>query len=295
MKRLSFFLLALAALLSGCARSALSNLTPQRLPENPSGIYTFTLSSGVDLHRVVAGSMKAEIVINGRATPMNQAADSPTLFDFDFRMPPGQTEVRYFYKLIYQTNEAGIIRDYEETSPLYSAFLVNRYVLSLESDRGPVGATIAVVGRGFSPYDTVVLGDTEAPTRYFSPNSLQFTVPTVEGGRRYDVYLRTGTGDLLIGSFRVDASTLQVLPSSLELVSGGRTLLVFSTPKEAPSNGLSISVVTNVPASIIMPEVIIPAGARSVSVTVEGGVAGTGTVVASAPGYQEVSIPVIVR
>ena len=33
------------AFLAGCATMSLTNLTPSSLPENPSGIYTFTLSA----------------------------------------------------------------------------------------------------------------------------------------------------------------------------------------------------------------------------------------------------------
>lgn len=291
----SLTLVGLLALLSGCSQTALSNLTPQRLPENPSGIYTFTLGTGVDRNKVVDGTMKAEMVVNGQTMPMRAADASSSLYELDFRMPPGQTEVRYFYQLSYQSRNNGITRDHEEKSELYTSQLVNRYVLSLESDRGPVGATIAVVGRGFSQYDTIVVGDREATTRYFSPNSLQFTVPAVEGGKRYDVFLRTGNGDLLVGSFLVDASALQVLPAAVDVTSGGKALVVFSVDHEAPAGGLPVDIKTDIPASVIMPEVMIPEGSRSVSVTLEGGPAGSGKLVAAAPGYQSVTVPVTVR
>ena len=296
MKKVSLgIILVIVSLLAGCSGTALSNLTPSRLPENPSGIYTFTLSSGVNYTHVVSGTMKAEMVVNGQNIPMQLAGGSNTLFDLDFKMPPGQTEIRYFYHLAYQTNENGIIRDHDERSEIYTAQLVNRYVSSLESERGPVGATIGVMGRGFSQYDTLVVGNKEAVTRYFSPNSLQFTVPAIEGGKRYDVYLRTGNGDLLVGSFLVDASPLQVLPNSLDIISGGKSLLVFSIDNEAPVGGLPVAVKTDIPASVIMPEVVIPEGARSVSVSIEAGRPATGKLVASAPGYQSVTVPVTVR
>ncbi len=291
----SLTFLGVLALLTGCSQTTLSNLTPQRLPENPSGIYTFTMSSGVDQNKVVDDTLKAEMVVNGQPLRMFPVAGSASLYELDFRMPPGQSEVRYFYQMSYQTRDSGLVRDHEEKSQLYTSQLVNRYVLSLESDRGPVGATIAVVGRGFSQYDTIVVGDKEASTRYFSPNSLQFTVPAVAGGKRYDVYLRTGNGDLLVGSFLVDASALQVLPASLDILSGGKALLVFSVDHEAPVGGLPVDVKTDIPGSVIMPEVSIPEGSRSVSITVQGGPAASGKIVASAPGYQSVTLPVTVR
>jgi hypothetical protein len=291
----ALFVGGVALVMSGCSETLLSNLTPQRLPQNPSGIYTFTMASNVDRSHLVEGSTQAKLIINGQEIPLKSTDASSVLYDADFRMPAGQTEVRYFYKLAYQTNQDNILRDFEVSSPLYTSRLVNRYVLSLESDRGPVGATIAVMGRGFSQYDTIVIGSTEATTRYFSPNSLQFTVPAVEAGKSYDVYLRTGNGDMLVGSFLVDASRLQVLPESLDLTSGGKTLMVFSVDNEAPEGGLPITVKTDIPASVIMPEVSIPAGARSASVTVEAGPAASGKMVVSAPGYAPADISVQIK
>jgi len=287
--------LLIGLLLSGCSRTVLSNLTPQHLPQNPSGIYTFTLANNADRHRIDSDTVRAEMVVNGEVIPMKPVVRGGSLYEVDFRMPAGQTEVRYFYRLSYDVNNRGLIQKKEYVSDLQTSRLVNRYVLSLESERGPVGATIAVMGRGFSQYDTIVVGATEAPTRYFSSNALQFTVPAVEGGRTYDVYLRTGNGDLLVGSFTVDASTLQVLPGSVDIASGQSTILVFSIDNEAPPGGLPVEVVTNVPESIVMPEVVIPSGGRSISVTVEGASPDTGKLVARAAGYKEVEIPVSVR
>jgi hypothetical protein len=165
-----------AAFLAGCSQTALSNLTPERLPQNPSGIYTFSMSTNVDRQHLVPESMKASMVINGEEVPMSAASTSGKLFDADFRMPAGQTEVRYFYKLAYRTNEMDFLRDHDCSSPVYTTFLVNRYVLSLERT-GPVGATMSVMGRGFSQYDQSMLVRRGPQTRYFSPNSCSLPLP----------------------------------------------------------------------------------------------------------------------
>lgn len=288
-------MLLLGLLFSGCSRTVLSNLTPQHLPQNPSGIYTFTLANNANRHNIDPDSVKAEMVVNGEPIPMRNVSQNGSLYEVDFRMPSGQTEVRYFYRVSYDTYHKGLKRNKEYISDLQTSRLVNRYVLSLESERGPVGATIAVMGRGFSQYDTIVVGQTEAPTRYFSSNALQFTIPAVDGGRTYDVYLRTGNGDLLVGSFTVDASTLQVLPSAIDIATGQSAIVVFSIDNEAPAGGLPVEVVTDVPDAIIMPEVVIPSGGRSISVTIQGATPAEGRMVARAPGYEEVEVPVTVR
>ena len=52
---------------------------------------------------------------------------------------------------------------------------------------------------------------------------------------------------------------------------------------------------TDIPESIIMPEVFIPEGARSVNVPVEGGIPGVGKLFVEVPGLKTVVIPVVVR
>jgi hypothetical protein len=69
---------------------------------------------------------------------------------------------------------------------------------------------------------------------------------------------------------------------------------VFTIPAEAPAGGLVLDITTDVPASVIMPEVLIPAGARSVNVVVEGGKPGSGTIYVRAPGFGEASVAITV-
>lgn len=106
--------------------------------------------------------------------------------------------------------------------------------------------------------------------------------------------LRSGQDTVVVGSFRIDQSALRVAPGSLALVPGESAVLVFSVPFAAPEGGLPIPVSTDIPESIIMPEVVIPAGSRSVSVPVEGGQPGEGGLFTEAAGMTPVTIPVTV-
>ncbi len=72
-------------------------------------------------------------------------------------------------------------------------------------------------------------------------------------------------------------------------------MLVFSVNATAPEGGLYIDVTTDSPESIVMPEVIIPQGARSVNVPVEAGSAGSGRLFIEMSGYNKVTVPVTVR
>ena len=96
----------------------------------------------------------------------------------------------------------------------------------------------------------------------------------------------------MVGSFRVDPSEMQVLPASVSVVTGERSTLIFSIAAEAPAGGLPVNITTDIPESIILPEVLVPEGGKSTSVALEGGLPGIGVLVIQADGYAPLEIPV---
>ena len=74
------------------------------------------------------------------------------------------------------------------------------------------------------------------------------------------------------------------------VVATGLALLAMG----AYPGGTLLDVTTDVPESVIMPEVVIPQGQTYVSVTVEGGKTGTGNLFLKGFGSGEVTIPVTV-
>ncbi len=294
MKAKLLFLTSLlaAALIGGGCTNNVSNLTPENLPQNSSGIYTITVKGKIAESNVVAGSQKCTITIDGTAREMTRSAFSKDMWTYDYIIPEGQDQARYFYVIEYDVKNRGIVTHRERKSPLQRLFLANRYVVSIEADRGVVGAKVSVTGRGFTRMDKIVVGGTAAPTQFISPQVLVFTVPAVQANQDYYVELQTTTGNLAIGKFRVDPSVLRVTPAELELVQGKRSMIVFASEFDAPDGGLPIEILTNVPDSVVMPPVVIPEGKRSISVRVEGGQPGSGQIVISAPGFNPLTIPV---
>jgi len=289
-----------ALFVSGCS-TTFTDYTPDRITQNPSGIYTFTFAANIPGSSVVEGSERAQIVINGDTYTMTRSPEDPRIFTYDYRVPAGVSEFRYYYVLTYDfinsnSGKRRTVTRYstEDEGRIFTARLINRYPIQLVSQRGPVGAAIPLVGSGFTSQDVVVVGGTEAATVVHSANSIEWTVPGLPAGRSYPVVLRTGSGDIDIGQFRIDQSTLRVQPASLNMSSGSAELIIFEIDNPAPAGGLYIEVTTDVPNSVIMPEVIIPEGSRTVSVTVEGGSAGSGTLFVSAPGFGETRVPVSV-
>ncbi|MDP0499134.1 MAG: hypothetical protein Q7P63_03455 [Verrucomicrobiota bacterium JB022] len=295
-------LAALAAIgftLSGC-NNLFNNYTPTKIPQNASGIYTFSFAAKFDSTNVVEDSVQAQIVINGDTYEMSRQPGNPMMFTYDYRMAPGVNKAKYYYILKYDYINSGIrktaIKDsFNESGDLFYADLANRYAIELISSRGPVGARIGLTGRGFAPGDTVVVGGTETDTTVNTPRDIEFTVPPLQPGQTYPVTIRTMDGDMEVGTFRVDAAQLQVQPEKLNLFTGEIVLMVLEVGGEAPPGGMPVSVMTDIPDSVIMPEVVIPAGARSVNINVEGGSPGRGIIQFEVPGYNSVTVPIQVN
>lgn len=280
-------------LLAGCGVT-IENLTPAKVPQNPSGIYTITMRADAGGVAVKEDSLQGSIVIDGETLPMVRNPVDPSLFDFDYVMPEDQGEAAFYFILNYAVLGGSTENPRQQVSGLETFQLVNKYVLQMQVDRAPVGRPVAVLGRRFFRSDKIIIGGVEAETLFKSDNEIEFIVPPLPAGQSYFVQLETDGNRVPIGNFMIDLSLLKVAPRSLELVSGESAVLVFSVDFEAPSGGLAVRVTTDIPKSVIMPEVIIPAGARSVSVPVEGADPGVGALFADVPGMKEVVIPVTV-
>lgn len=298
--KISAFILSLigVALLAGCQSRVFNNYTPTLIPQNASGLYTFSFSANLPVGSgAIAGTERAEIVINGETFPMQAVPGNPRTFRFDYQMPAGLAEARYYFILHFDTVQNGVRRTVtrfstQDAGRIFTAELITRFAIQLVNERGPVGSTIALVGNGFTSEDVVFLDGNPAPTIVRSPNSIEFTVPPLPAGRSYTAVVRTPSGDLPVGSFRIDAGRITVRPGSLQLSAGDADMLVFGIDFPAPVGGLRLDVTTDIPASIIMPEVVIPAGSRSVSASVEGAAPGTGSLFIEAPGFSPLTLPV---
>lgn len=300
----ALFLVLGALFISGC-QTTIQDLTPERLQANPSGIYTFRMKTNFQQTNIVPGTVEPLIVIGGEKHRMRPSPLGENYYEFEYRVPPNVRELKYYYEVHYLYTQDGVRRPSVKYSTFFNADgvtdrphasrLINRYVIQLETTRGPVGSRIALVGRGFSEFDRIVIGDVEAPTNFESQNAISFVVPSLPAGRVYPVSLRTGEGDLPAGEFRVDPASIIVQPGSLRLQSGQSELLTFRITTQAPATGLVIDVTTDIPESVIMPEVVIPSGQRTVSVPVEAGSPGRGNLWVNSEGFDEVRIPITVE
>lgn len=296
--RFGLLILALGTLfLAGCG-SAFNNLVDTRIPQNASNIYTFSFQAKAYMKNVVPGTEQARLVINGETIPMQKVEGKDAIFTADYQFPPGVNEVRYYYELEYEYTNAGFrgstikYSTHDNYGRPYVARLINRYPIQLVSIRGRTGDRIDVVGTGFSEFDRVRIGSVEAETIFQDDNSIEFIVPPLPAGIAYPVAIETSGGLLELGSFRVDEGALRVDPESIEVASGDVVQISFSIEGMAPAGGFPIKVTTDIPTSVIMPEVIIPAGSSSTSVILEGGDVGSGRLFVEAPGFGGQQIPI---
>lgn len=280
--------------LTGC-NVGITNLTPGVLAENPSQIYTISTRVKPKSVKVVPGSLVVRIIIDGQSFEMNQSNLGADIYDFDYQLPSGRSELAYYFLVNYKFENQGTIVAREEFTEVTRSKIVGRYVLSLETNRGPVGARVSVLGRGFTAQDTVTFDGTSARTVYDSPNSISFFVPAMETGRNYKVEIAGANGTSAVGTFRVDPTALTVSPTELNLARGQTASLTFTLPNAAPTGGLLLDVTTDAPESVIMPEVVVPAGSTTATVEVKGGKPGSGTLFLKGFGSGEVSVPITVK
>ncbi len=293
-RKIIAWLAALAglALLAGCETVTLTNLTPTSMPENPSQIYTFSLR--VTPRTKSVNSVEPHIVIDGKNFPMTKSALGEGIYDFEYQLATGRDDVAYYYLVNYGVESGGTITNGQAYTEIAHAKVVHRYVLSLEVNRGPVGAHISLLGRGFTPSDQISFNGQPVRTEFQSATSLSFIVPPLEPNHNYQVTLSSPSGNSPVGTFRIDASTVTVFPSALTLRTKQSQAITFTIPNPAPAGGTMLDITTDVPDSVIMPEVTVPQGATSVTVQVEGGHPGSGSLFLKGYGTGEIALPVTV-
>jgi hypothetical protein len=283
------------ALLAGCTTVKLTNLTPTSLPENPSQIYTFTLRVHTNSNTVDPASITPHIVLDGQNFAMKPSPLGQGIYEFEYQLPPGRDKLAYYYLVDYSVQGNGLTTPGQAYTGVNQAEVLHRYVLSLEGNRGPVGARVAVLGRGFTPQDVVSFDGAPTRTVYESSTSLSFFVPSLAPGRNYQVTLASPAGTSPIGTFRVDPTAVTVTPSDLKLSPGIAQSVTFTLTNPAPAGGILLDVATDVPESVIMPEVVVPEGQTSVTISVQGGKPGTGSLVLKGYGAGgQVTVPVTV-
>ena len=277
--------------LTGC-NLTITNLTPDTVRQNPSQIYTITASFR-PTSRIQSDSIQPRIVIDGQSYKMSKTAVNGDVWEFDYQLPAGRLGASYYFICDYKVEGQTSDLPQQVYSDLQTMAITGRYVIPSETTRAPVGSRVSVLGAGFTTQDIVYFDQTPTRTVYESPSSLSFFVPAVAAGHNYKLSVIGSGANLDVGTFRVDGISFQVFPSSVVLRPGEQQALTFTIPNPAPSGGMLIEVTTDVPASVVMPEVMVAAGQSSVTVPIQGGQPGSGSLFfKSSAGDTSVSVTV---
>ena len=288
------FAAAIALLLLAGCNLTITNLTSDVLRENPSQLYTITARVTPTSRSVDRSSLQVSVVIDSQDQPMKKSTEANDVYEYDYPLSRDRDSASYYILVRYRFNSEGPTKTNEMYSEVYRFTVARRYALPLVASRGPVGARVAIAGRGFTPQDVVYLEATAARTVFESPNSLSFFVPPVEPNRNYNVAIGGGGTTLSVGTFHADVTGASVTPPSLTLRTGESQTVTFTIPTAAPQGGLLLDVTTDIPESVIMPEVVVPEGSTNVVVTVQGGKPGAGALYLKGFGPGEITIPVSV-
>lgn len=278
--------------LTGC-HLTITNLTPETVPANPSQIYTITARFEAKSGSIITSSIQPRIIIDGQSYNMSKAAAGIDLWEFEYQLPVGRPNARYYFIADYEIRSNGGSSPQEMTSELQVMNIAGRYLLRPEASRAPVGSRVSMLGAGFTPSDVVYFDNIATRTVFESPSSLSFFVPALDAGRSYSLRVSGGGEDLSAGAFRIDAISFQVYPSAVFLRTGEQQAITFTIPNPAPAGGMLVDVTTDAPESVVMPEIIIASGATSITVPIQGGKPGSGSLFFKSS-VGESSIPITV-
>ncbi|HEY0946055.1 MAG TPA: cell surface protein, partial [Opitutaceae bacterium] len=125
-RRICLWLVALLglSLLTGCDEVKITNLTPGSLPENPSQIYTLTARFSPKASGIVAGSLRPSVVIDGKIHPMKASPLGQDIYEFDYQIPAGRTELAYYYLVNFKVEYSGTVSEREAYIGLQNARIV---------------------------------------------------------------------------------------------------------------------------------------------------------------------------
>lgn len=276
----------------------IDTITPTQLPANPSNIYTISARPLVSNEIVDPKTVRMFIVIDGQKHAMQASPMGKDYFDYEYRLPTGRDSAIYYLEMHYRMRNIGDRPSPEKSlkSDTKHLQIKQRYPIALDVDRAPLGTPITVLGRGFRSSDQIFVGGQACDTRFVSGNALEFILTGLQPDASYPVVIR-GNGDAQpAGWLHVDpGNPLSVLPNRLQLKSGERKVLAFILEHPAPSDGLEVLVTTDIPQSIIMPEVFIPAEARTVNVPIIGGEVGRGRLFVKGRGLPEIEVAISVE
>jgi uncharacterized protein YceK len=119
MRKLALIAAICALVLSGCATSRITNLTPTRQPRNESGVYPVEFVWDTQQQSIIDGSLKPVVVIGFDQYPMRPALNIANRFEAVIPVPADKNFTVYHFKVDYMYRGYGSPRMDSKLSPSY--------------------------------------------------------------------------------------------------------------------------------------------------------------------------------
>ena len=119
MRKIALIAAVCALVLSGCATSRITNLTPTRQPRNASGVYPVEFVWDTQQQSLIDGSLKPVVVIGFDQYPMRPALNIANRFEAVIPVPADKNFTVYHFKVDYMYRGYGSPRMDSKLSPSY--------------------------------------------------------------------------------------------------------------------------------------------------------------------------------
>ena len=102
-----FPLMLLAAFLTSCATTTITNLTPTQYPRNPSGQYLVEMQITSEQQTLRPETIKPYVVVGTQSYPMAQTRKTMNRWEAMIPIASDKTGIAFHYKVDYQYNKFG--------------------------------------------------------------------------------------------------------------------------------------------------------------------------------------------
>ena len=116
----------LGVMLTGCATTTITNLTPSRLPRKENGQYALAVEYYTRQESLVMDTMQAYVMVGDNKFPMQRTPMLPDRWETLVPIPKDQNVLTYRYRFEYQYKAIPSLRSESKDTKFYQLFLLDK-------------------------------------------------------------------------------------------------------------------------------------------------------------------------
>ncbi len=121
MRKIALIAVVLAALVTGCSTTRITNLTATRQPRSTTGMYPVEFQWDSSQQSIIEATIKPQVVVGNESYPMRPSLGIDNRWETVVPVPASQQSVNYHFKVDYIFREFG--------GPARSSILSSEYRL----------------------------------------------------------------------------------------------------------------------------------------------------------------------